>query len=181
MTTPHSLPRQLFTGTVLALTVLALIVPAPLIAATDTAQWYDANWQYRQKITVNHELVSPVSGFPMLVKISGAIMDKAQEDGDDILFTSSDGISKRFHEIESFDGELVAWVGMPSLSEKEDTILYAYYGNPEAENQQQPTDVWGNGYAGVWHLNDNAGVTQQDRSEARRVGKECRSRWSPDY
>ncbi len=57
--------------------------------------WYHADWPYRQKITVNHEQVAgALSAFPMLVKMTGEIVSKAQADGDDILFTSDDGATK---------------------------------------------------------------------------------------
>ncbi|MBI4022261.1 MAG: DUF2341 domain-containing protein [Candidatus Andersenbacteria bacterium] len=141
-------------------------ITGPVTFASGYARtdWYDANWQYRQKITVNHEQVAgALSAFPMLVKISGEIFQKAQADGDDILFTEDDGKTKLYHEIEQFDGELVAWVLVPELSVTEDTILYVYYGNPKAENQQSPTRVWdSNMYAGVWHFDDDMGVQQRD-------------------
>ncbi|PIR86615.1 MAG: hypothetical protein COU11_04840, partial [Candidatus Harrisonbacteria bacterium CG10_big_fil_rev_8_21_14_0_10_49_15] len=70
------------------------------------------------------------------------------------------------HELESFEGELIAWVQMPHLSEKEDTTLYVYYGNPEAENQQCKNRVFNpNTYVGVWHLNQNPGQTQTTQLE----------------
>ncbi|MBI4022065.1 MAG: DUF2341 domain-containing protein [Candidatus Andersenbacteria bacterium] len=128
--------------------------------------WYHADWPYRQKITVNHEKVAgTLSAFPMLVKMTGEIVNKAQADGDDILFTEDDGKTKLYHEIEQFDGELVAWVLVPELSEREDTILYVYYGNSKVENQQDPTRVWDtNTYAGVWHMNQPLPASQRDRA-----------------
>jgi hypothetical protein len=83
----------------------------------------------------------------------------AQDDGDDILFTSSDGTAKLDHEIEEFNGgtgALVAWVKVPSLSTG--TVIYMYYGNAGASNQQNPTSVWDSHYKGVWHLNETAGT-----------------------
>src|SRR3990167_6883611 len=134
---------------------LSLLTPLSTSAA-DSVAWYSPDWTHRQKITVNHELVGgSVDGFPMLVKLTGGVFEHAQEDGDDILFTAADGTTKLLHEIESMNGEVVAWVQMPNLSEIEDTVLFVYYGNPTAENQQSVTNVWGNGYAGVWHLNND--------------------------
>jgi MSHA biogenesis protein MshQ len=128
---------------VAALLIIGLALPFSGGAApADSAGWYNSAWKYRQKITVNHELVAgPVDGFPMLVNVTGSVFEHAQEDGDDILFTAADGTTKLLHEIESMNGEVVAWVQMPHLSEKEDTELYVDYGNPTAENQQQGTNV----------------------------------------
>jgi len=41
-------------------------------------------------------------------------------------------------------------------------------------NAQTPTDIDGDGILNTVDLDDD------NRSEERRVGKECRSRWSPD-
>jgi len=148
--------------------ILSVTIPPPLF--TDAQErdakvsWYDPAWSYRQKIVIDPEQVgSTLTTFPLLVRISdGPIVDNAQPDGDDILFTAEDGITKLLHEVESFNGELVAWVQMPSISDAEDTTFYIYYGNPRAENQQQPTNVWGNKYAAVWHMNNDAVSPQQD-------------------
>ena len=39
-----------------------------------------------------------------------------------------------------------------SLSNSADTVVYAYYGNAVATNQQNPTGVWDSNYKGVWHF-----------------------------
>jgi len=107
-----------------------------------------------------------LDAFPLLVKLSGDIADRAQSNGNDILFTEQDGTTKLLHEIESFNGELIAWVQLPHLSEKEDTDFYVYFGNPEAESQQSIDRVFDpNTYAGVWHLSQNPGTTQTDSTQ----------------
>ena len=42
---------------------------------------------------------------------------------------------------------------------------------------QEAAGELGHGYVGTEHL--LLGLMREDRSEERRVGKECRSRWSP--
>ena len=67
----------------------------------------------------------------------------------------SDGATKLAHEIETYNGapgQLIAWVQVPSLSPATNTVLYMYYGNAAAANQQNPTGVWDSHYEGVWHL-----------------------------
>ncbi|MDD3735401.1 MAG: DUF2341 domain-containing protein [Candidatus Pacebacteria bacterium] len=79
-----------------------------------------------------------------------------------MLFTLSDGTTKLSHEIEDYDsatGKLISWVKVHTLSSTQDTILYLYYGNQSAENQENKTDVWSNGYVGVWHMNDKTTST----------------------
>ncbi|VAW30003.1 hypothetical protein MNBD_BACTEROID07-325 [hydrothermal vent metagenome] len=89
------------------------------------------------------------------------VFAKAQSNGQDILFTSSDRTTKLNHEIEKFDNtpgseELVAWVKIPQLSTSTDTVIYMYYGNPNAFAQENPQGVWDSSYRGVWHLKEEA-------------------------
>jgi len=86
---------------------------------------------------------------------------KVQVDGDDVLFTGADGVSRLSHELESFDsvsGHLVAWVRVPVLSSVEDTVLYVYYGNPSSGSQESVVDVWDSGFVAVHHLEEKSGV-----------------------
>jgi hypothetical protein len=120
--------------------------------------WYGSCWQYRKKLTLNAGLVqADMTDFPVLISFTGDsdLAAGAQSDFDDILFTSSNGTTKLDHEIEDFDnanGDIVAWVKIPFLSSSTDTDIYMYYGCGTAENQENPPEVWSNGFAGVWHL-----------------------------
>src|SRR3972149_700500 len=123
--------------------------------------WY-SSWQLRKTITIDATKVSsgPHTNFPVLINLASdaSLAANAQADGDDILFTSSDGTTKLSHEIEKYGsstGELVAWVKVPSLSSSSNTPLYMYYGNDAAASQQDATGVWSSGYEAVYHLNGN--------------------------
>ena len=122
--------------------------------------WYNPSWVYRIKITIDHTKVAGnLTNFPWLVSIASnaSLASHAQSDGDDILFTGSDSVTKLDHEIESYvsgTGQLLAWVRIPTLSSTVDTDIYLYYGNPSASNQANPTGVWDSNYKGVWHLRE---------------------------
>jgi|GEM_PF-6070409 len=126
------------------------------------ASWYNADWSYRKAITIDHTKVSgssDLSNFPILVNLASDsdLASHAQDDGDDILFTSSDGTTKLSHEIEKFDGttgELQAWVKIPTLSYSTDTVIYMYYGNSSCESQQSASSVWDCNYKMVQHLEE---------------------------
>ncbi len=124
---------------------------------------FDGGWQYRKKITIDHTLIAgDLSNFPVLVStVDSDLGDKAQDDGDDILFMDGDGVATRlYHEIEYFDdssGELVAWVNVTDLASNQDTMLYVYYGNPSCCSQQAPEKVWDSEYVGVWHMGESSG------------------------
>ena len=132
--------------------------------------WYNGDWLYRKKITIDHtKVAADQTDFPILISKQDADlaqgMGKARTDANDILFTSSNGMTKLPHEIESFttnNGAIVTWVKVPSLSSTTDTVIYMYYGNLGASSQQNAADVWSNGYAGVWHMGEATGTTRFD-------------------
>ncbi len=142
------------------------------LGATSGGSWYSTGgtWNYRKPMTVDHSKVSTVNqttltNFPLLVSVTddnlkttgnGGKVGKA--DGTDILFTSSDGVTKLDHEIESYSsttGALVAWVRVPTLIPSADTNLYLYLGNASASDQQNKTGTWDSSMKGVWHFNNS--------------------------
>jgi len=149
-------------------TVKAFAVKAGMSDSSVSAwpqSWSAARWNYRRTITIDHTKVSgstALTNFAVLVSVTDANLKTVANggsvgkvDGTDIYFTGSDGTTKLSHEIESYDattGQLVAWVKVPSLSPTTDTVLYAYYGNTNALDQQNKTAVWDSNYKGVYHL-----------------------------
>ena len=120
--------------------------------------WYNSNWAYRKKITVDSSKVpSTQTNFPVLINITDTdLRDHAQSSGNDILFTNATG-TKLNHEIDLWvntTGQLVAWVNVTSLSSSADTILYMYYGNSDAADQQNVHGTWDENYVAVYHMND---------------------------
>ena len=129
-----------------------------------TTIWWDHNWDSRKKLTIHSDNVdTTLTGFPLLVDVTDLqLVSDDQPDGHDIVFTDEIG-SKLSHEIESYDsetGHLIAWVNVPSLSSTEDTILYIYFGNDEAANQEDAEGTWDGNYVMVHHLNETAGIHQ---------------------
>jgi len=131
-------------------------------SARADAAWLDSDWPNRQKVTVAGALASePLTNFPVLVQFSeqtNALFRKCQTNGQDIVFTAADGVTRLAHEIDSYSARgtklLNAWVRVPELSPSSDTVLYMYYGNPSAADQQDRATLWAD-YAGVWHLGED--------------------------
>ncbi len=123
--------------------------------------WYNASWGYRKSITIDYTKVGAnETNFPVLVNLASDanLAANAQADGDDILFTKSDGTTKLDHEIENYTtgtGALVAWVEVDSLSSSVNTIIYMYYGNAGCASQQNINGTWNSNYQGVWHMKDD--------------------------
>jgi len=131
--------------------------------------WYSTGgtWTNRRTITIDHTKVSSIatttySNFPMLfsttdpgfrtVSNGGKV---ASSTGADILFTASDGLTKLNYERDSYSsstGQLIAWVQIPTLSATNDTVIYMYYGNSSAIDQQNASGTWDSNYVGVWHF-----------------------------
>ena len=128
--------------------------------------WYAAGWLARKKITIlGSQVTGTLTDFPVLIYLAADTNlyngEGTLSVGNDILFTSSDGTTKLSHEIEWYNaqsGSLYAWVKIPSLIAGSNTVIYVYYNNSAAANQQDRTNVWSNGYAGVWHLNETSGT-----------------------
>src|SRR3989344_4901571 len=129
--------------------------------------WFSSLWSHRKKISINEGKVSGSSNltnFPMLINstdldfrtvANGGKVGKS--DGTDILFTSSDGTTQLDHELEKYTattGELIAWVEIPTLDYDDNTVIYMYYGNAAAADQQNITGTWDDDYLGIWHLNE---------------------------
>lgn len=141
---------------------------------TGVTGWYNTNWPYRKSITINSAQVSGTghTDFPVMISLTtdSDLASFAQNDGDDILFTSSDGTTQLNHEIELFNestGRLIAWVRLPELSNTADTTLYLYYGNSTTASMEAPcssyeTCTWDEDYVMVYHLNETSGTTIQD-------------------
>ena len=135
------------------------------------AEWYSTGgtWTYRKAITIQHGQDSGTAdhtSLPVLVDLTDAdLAAEAQADGDDILFTSSDGSTKLDHEIELYTtatGRLTAWVRIPTLDYDNDTVIYMYYGISGATNQENVTGVWDSNFVSVWHLGDDDSYNLDD-------------------
>ncbi|MFN0059451.1 MAG: DUF2341 domain-containing protein, partial [Planctomycetota bacterium] len=138
-----------------------------LAGSAQGQSWYSSSWNFRKAITIDYTKVgstgAPHTDFPVLISVTDSDLSAdAQSDGDDILFTSSNGTTKLDHEIEKYTsgtGALIAWVRISSLSATSNTVLYMYYGNGAASNQQNATGVWSSSYKGVWHLKEDPSGT----------------------
>ena len=148
--------------------------PAPTPTPTPTPPWYNCAWGYRKAITIDHTKV-PVTqtNFPVLVSLSSDsdLSARAQADGDDILFTASDGTTKLSHEIESYSsGALIAWVNVSSVSSATDTTIMMYYGNSGASSQQDAEKVWDSSFSGVWHMDSALGDSTSNNNDGTDYG-----------
>ena len=144
-------------------------------------------YAYKRAITIDHNDVIGDSGdtvdlvdFPVVIKESGTWLRNSSYTGGrieningyDIIFKDSTETLTLAHEIEYYNagseaanGELVAWVKIPTLDANANTVIYMYYGNScITDETQNKNAVWdtANGWRGVWHLRESTGTQCND-------------------
>ncbi|PKN23501.1 MAG: hypothetical protein CVU65_14005 [Deltaproteobacteria bacterium HGW-Deltaproteobacteria-22] len=139
-------------------------VGSPSVCIPD--DWYQGAWHSRRLITVpTGTVTADLADFPMLVHLPAGALSGAQPDADDVLFTLEDGLTKLSHEILLYEPAgrgLLAFVKVPLVYALHDTVLYVYYGNPSAPDQQDVPGVYTAGFAAVLHLSEEgAGLTDE--------------------
>jgi autotransporter-associated beta strand protein len=161
----------------LALAQIAIAIGFVGVRPASAAGWYNSSWSYRKTITIDHTKVTggPLASFPVLINLSSDadLAAHALSNGNDILFTQSDGTTKINHEVDGYtssNGALVAWVQVPSVSSAADTVIYLYFGNSGASNQQNATGVWDTNYTGVYHLGNLTTLNANDSTSNARNG-----------
>jgi hypothetical protein len=141
---------------------------------TDTASfnylhWYNQNWSDCIEFTINHSYVDAnLTNFPVLV--TGTQLNTTDPDfwtstranGSDILFTSSDGVTKLNRELVTYCTSTYAmecYVNVTSVSSAADTKFYMYYNNSAwngtgGNKETNSTATWDTNYLAVYHMND---------------------------
>ena len=138
-------------------------------AYADTPDWTQYKHSFKVKFS-GYAGTTTLTDFPVLVRISESriafpLYAKCKiANGGDLRFSDATG-ALLASEVESWNpgGESLVWVKVPSLDA--DTVITAHFGcsSPDAVT---PSDVWSNGFLGVWHLNAAAGSLIQANSVA---------------
>ncbi|KPJ58249.1 MAG: hypothetical protein AMJ46_14480, partial [Latescibacteria bacterium DG_63] len=141
----------------------------------------DCGYAYKRAITIDHNQVIGDIGdtvdlidFPVLIKESGTWLRNSaytdgrieSADGYDLIFKDSTETLTLAHEIEYYyagseaeNGELVAWVKIPTLDADANTVIYMYYGNSCITSETQNKNaVWNSSYKLVQHLQETSGT-----------------------
>ena len=154
--------------------LLPFIIPV-LVDDAFAADWYSTSWEYRKKIEIslNSEISSDLSNFPVLVSVIDSDFIKATEsDGTDIIFTANDGTTRLAHEIERYNtstGEVIAWVKIPTLSASTGTDIYIYY---KGVVEIDASSVWDDNYRLVYHLNQTSTGTVDEFTDVSDTGND---------
>ena len=125
-------------------------------------------YEYERNITIDYTKVeggSDLYNFPILVNLSGQNFLQTSPAGQifdvngfDIIFTD-DEYNQLDHQLEYYNGtngDLIAWIRIPTLSSSSNTVIKVLYGNPQITSDPSVTSVWDSHYKGVWHLDNNS-------------------------
>lgn len=118
------------------------------------SDWWDCDWGWRMALDVRWS-GEQLRDFPVRVSLISerSIPSLFDQGGADLRFVMEQTGEPVAHELELLSGdrgELEAWVQIPELTPG--TRVWIYWGNPGAEDSQDPATVWSAGYAAVWHL-----------------------------
>jgi len=122
--------------------------------------WFNSNWSSRTQLTFdNSSRAENLTDFPILVNLDSTRINYslAKSNGADLRFVDANGTALAY-EIETWNpsGRSAIWVKVPQIDASSSTdSIWMYYGNATAVDAQNAAAVWSNGYAGVWHLNNN--------------------------
>lgn len=134
----------------------------------DLDPWWDASWDNYQSIYINPSYIDTnLSNFPLFVNITSDITSDCNSDGSDIRFLSSDNTTEfGYHFAEPWNPSSynLIWVNVTYIYQDKVTVFHVYYGNSAASDNQNNTNVWSNGYIGVYYLNETTGNTVVDYS-----------------
>ncbi len=114
--------------------IRALFAAALMLLPAVSQAWWNEEWQYRKKLTIN--TTDEVQAAPLLVRLhtgNFTYFSDVKPDGSDLRLVAGDDKSELKFHIEKFDVAnqmAMLWVQLPS-AKKGDT-LWLYYGNPKA-------------------------------------------------
>ena len=147
----------------------AVVVLGLGLSVQTQAGIYDSVWVNRQRLSViNAGGGSTLTDAPVMIRLTSDNFDFSvgNGDGSDLRFSTADGLSALSYEIEKWDdgNEAIVWVKAPTIDAASNNgYIRMYSGNVAASDAQNVNDVWSNGYAGVWHLNNaGAGAVETD-------------------
>jgi hypothetical protein len=140
------------------------------------AECASIGYGYQRVIVIDHTKVANTDqlNFPILFNTTDPDLASANNGGHvanpsgyDIIFSlDPGGATKLDSEIEQYNpanGQLVAWIRIPTLSHTTDTLVYVFYGNPNVTTpQQNPAGVWNSNYTAVYHMANTANGTADD-------------------
>lgn len=120
---------------------------------------------FEKTITIHGAQVSgTLVDFPVYIELTDSdLQARATAAGADLHFVDATGQASLDHEIQRWDpqlGRLEAWVRVPQLNAGVDLEVRLRYGAGADVVAPNPSGVWSNGFASVWHLEQSPAAGQ---------------------
>ena len=131
--------------------------------------WWDTDWSYSREIIIESDYVdNDLTNFPVLIKINDTIGDLCKSSGEDIRFVIDGNVSGTYnYEIEKWvdNEDRIVWVNISRIESGVDTVLWLYYGNNSAVDDQDVEGTWDTDFKAVYHMNDNTTSQVKDSTQ----------------
>jgi biopolymer transport protein ExbB len=144
--------------------LLCLGVLALLSVSNSAQAWWDGDWSFRKKITVDAgakggALPETAGEIPLLVRLHDGNFKftDAKDDGSDIRFIAGDDKTPLKFHIDTYDGLLgvaLIWVDVPAVQAGQATDIYLYYGNANAQLGGDPKATYDADTTLVYHFGE---------------------------
>ncbi len=129
----------------------------------------DPGWSFERVLTIDGPALAlgdALEDVPVLLRLDDTRMDfvASEPGGADLRLYGAGGEVLSF-EIERWDAstaEAIVWVRVPFVDDDAPTQLVMQYGNPAAEDAQDPEGVWTNDYVSVHHMTGSCAASLQD-------------------
>ena len=113
-------------------------------------EWWNFGWRYKKEINITENSNSNLTDYQILITLNQSNFNysRANSDGSDIRFTllnETNGNEQKIpYWIESWNtsGNSDIWVKVPYIAANDNTTIYLYYGNDQAESESNQTSVF---------------------------------------
>jgi len=116
--------------------------------------WLPAGFQQRIPLTINTgQVPSTQTDFPLVINDTYPDLISADQATIRIAGIENMQLEYEIQEANMTTGKLIVWFKKPSVSDGD--IIYIYFDNPGAIDEQNSAAVWSPEYKAVWHLGGN--------------------------
>jgi len=146
--------------------LLATIVFLLLSEVAQASTWWNSEWSYRKKITLDTTttgvaIADPIGTTPVLIRLHAGNFqfDAAKEDGSDIRLVAEDNKTLLPYHIEKYDalmGEAFLWVKVSNVKPEAKTSFWLYYGNGNLKTEKagDAKETYDSDTVLVYHFNE---------------------------
>lgn len=154
-----------------------ILIASGLTTVINNPGWCHARRLFLNTCASGAGIAGNVLNFPVLIRLTknNFNFSEAQSNGNDIRFAKQDNTVLSY-EIERWDpvaGVAEAWVKVDTVFGNDSAqCITMYWGNPQVISASNGAAVFdtGNGFQGVWHMNQAAGAPVRDATYNNYVG-----------